>query len=287
MEKKNPVKEDDLSLCIREEVEKEFEEPVSNTQEEKRNSFLDFLRAFLITFIVLGVISLCYLVFDFYHEPSFKTSTSPIQPLPYKPSSSHITKVPLPGIPTEQKELSPNVKGFLTVDGVDVIEEAVLQHPTQDEYYLTHNEYDEKDIWGAYYTYHDWHMGSAEELDRVTVIFGHSNGNSLHRKFSVLKKFKDSEFAKQHQLIYLQMGETTTVWQIFAAADYPVGNNYVVANPSDKEFSRQMKEIKSHSYNHYDVDVGNKDKVLILSTCSGHDMYETRYIVAAKLVSCE
>lgn len=285
MSKKNPVGTDDLVQCIREKAEEEFVE-VDNAP-KRRSTFLAFLRAFLITVIVLGTISLVCLTFDFYHEPNFEISTSPIQPLSYKPFSSHVTKVPLPGTVEKQKDLSPNVKGFLTVDGVNVIEEAVLQHPTQDEYYLTHNEYDEKDIWGTYYTYHDWHMDSAEGLDKVTVIFGHSNGNSLHRKFSVLKKFKDAEFAKQHQFIYLQIGETKTIWQIFAAADYPISNNYVVANPSNEEFSRQMAKIKSYSYNHYDVDVDERDKVLILSTCSGHNTYDTRYIVAAKLISCE
>lgn len=288
MSNKSSEEQNKLVKTIQRKVKKEFEETSNNVNSKRKNNdFMAFFRAFLITFIVLGVVLLGYFVIDFYHEPAFTTTTVPIRPLPYKPAPP-VTRVPLPSdeeVP--DKILSPNVKGFLTVDGVDVVEEAVLQHPTQDEYYLTHNEYDKKDIWGAYYTYHDWHMESAEELDRVTVIFGHSNGNSLHRKFSVLKKFKDSEFAKQHQHIYLKIGETTMVWQIFAAADYPVVNNYVVANPTDEEFSRQIKEIKAHSYNQYDVSVGNEDKVLILSTCSGHDTYETRYIIAAKLVSCE
>lgn len=118
---------------------------------------------------------------------------------------------------------------------------------------------------------------------RVTVIFGHSNGNSMHKKFSVLKYFRDVNFAKEHRYIYLTLGEQQTRWKIFAVADYPIDPSYTIANPDDSYFLTEIASMKAYSYNQYATEVGLNDKVLILSTCSGSDNYDTRFIVCAKL----
>ena len=39
--------------------------------------------------------------------------------------------------------------------------------------------------------------------------------------------------------------------------------------------------MKAYSYNKYEVEVTPQDKILILSTCTGSDQYETRFIVCA------
>ena len=244
-----------------------------------------FTKAFLFTLIVFLSAFFLWQTYDFFYEPEFESGITieEIMPTPQAPSAEI---VPTPA-PTPEPQLSSNVKAYLSVDGVDIANEPVLQHPTQDEFYLNHDEYDRYSVWGSYYVYHDWHIESVNELDKVTVIFGHSNGNSLHRKFSVLKNLKDAAFAQKHQFIYLTIGNVKTCWQIFAAADYPVENNYVVANPDATTFTWQMEQIKSYSYNKYKTNVGESDKVLILSTCTGHKKYDTRFIVAAKLIGTE
>ena len=238
-----------------------------------------------IALIILIVALSTYLLFslyDYYHEPAY-TANEVIEELPEPTEAPEPTTQETNQEQQDQKEL-PNYKNqvaILTVDGVDVMNEAVMQHPTEDEYYLYNNENGKYSIWGSYFVYHDWNMQSIESLDKVTVIFGHSNGNSLYRKFSVLKHFKDADFARQHQYIYLTIGEEKSRWKIFAAADYPVANNYVQANPSDEFLQWEIDQMKAYSYNHYQVNVSAKDKILILSTCTGSDAYETRFIVCA------
>lgn len=263
------------------EAKKDAEVPKEEaTRTKKHFGFRSFVNAFLITLIVVLTAYLIWSLYDFYHEPEF-TSNEVIAELP-EPTPS-----PIPGNATDvepEEEKLPdyeNQVAILTVDGVDITNEAVMQHPTEDEYYLYKDENGNYSIWGSYYVYHDWNMQSLDTLDKVTVIFGHSNGNSLYRKFSVLKHLKDADFARQHQYIYLTIDGVKSRWKIWAAADYPVANNYVQANPSDEFLQWEIDQMKAYSYNKYEVEVTPQDKILILSTCTGSDQYETRFIVCA------
>lgn len=240
------------------------------------------LTTLLIIFIVSLVGYIIFCAYDYYHVPAYETGTieDVDEPLPTPTPTPVEEAIPEP---TKTPDYSSNTIGFLTVPGVDITDDPVLQHPTIDDYYLTHDEYDEYSIWGSYFVPSEWDMSSAEDLYRVTVIFGHSNGNSLHRKFSVLKNFKDVNFATEHRYIYLTLGEEQTRWKIFAVADYPVDPSYTIANPDDEYFLTEIQQMKALSYNQYNVEVGVNDKVLILSTCTGENAYETRFIVCAKL----
>lgn len=242
------------------------------------------LTTLLIIFIVALVAYIAWRAYDYYHIPAYETGViedvdEPI-PTPTPTPASDDEEEPEP---TTEPEYSSNTVGYLTVPGVDVTDDPVLQHPTIDDYYLTHDEYDQKSIWGAYFVPSEWNMSSIEDLYRVTVIFGHSNGNSLYRKFSVLKHFRDVNFASEHRYIYLTIGDEQSRWKIFAAADYPVDPSYTIANPDDDYFLTEIQRMKDLSYNQYNVEVGVNDKILILSTCTGEDAYETRFILCAKL----
>ena len=257
----------------------ENEHDYEEAEPEKTSSIRVFIQTALITLVVILSAYLVYGIYDYYHEPTFQ-------------ANEVIEEVPAP-TPTPEKNDTQNAEateelphyenqvGILTVDGVDVTNEPIMQHPTEDEYYLYRNEEGKHSIWGSYYVYHDWNMSSIEDLDKVTVIFGHSNGNSLHRKFSVLKNFKDADFARQHRYIYMTIGEEKSRWKIFAVADYPVENDYVQANPSDEFLEWEIKQMKAYSYNHYQVAITPGDKIMILSTCTGSDQYDTRFIVCA------
>ena len=176
-----------------------------------------------------------------------------------------------------------NLSAWLKVDGVDV-NDPVMQ-AKNNTYYLSHNELGEPSRWGCYFAsaYND--LTDVEHLDRKTIIFGHSNGNATKLKFSTLKLFKDQSFAEQNPFIYLTVNGVTTTWQIFAESDYPVEDSAIMQiNPSDSVFKDEILKMKQLSYNQYDVTVQYTDKVLYLVTCTGESHYETRYIVAAKLI---
>ena len=227
--------------------------------------------------------------YDYYHIPAYETGDisddveEPVSTPSILIPSSNSSESDSEPEPTPKPAYSKNTVGYLTVPGVDVTDEPILQHPTDDDYYLTHNEFDRESIWGAYFVPSEWNVSNVDDMYRVTVIFGHSNGNSMHKKFSVLKYFRDVNFAKEHRYIYLTLGEQQTRWKIFAVADYPIDPSYTIANPDDSYFLTEIASMKAYSYNQYATEVGLNDKVLILSTCSGSDNYDTRFIVCAKL----
>ena len=180
--------------------------------------------------------------------------------------------------------IPPDLKGWLTVDGLDV-NDPVMQWSDND-YYLTHNELGKKSKWGCYYFSANNNTSSIKDLDRKTVIFGHSNGNSTHYRFSVLKKFKDKDFASKYRFLHLTIDGVNSDWEIFSVCDYPIKDtNLLDMNPSDADFKEEVLEMKKLSYNTYNVPIQYKDKILILCTCTGHNEYSTRFLVCAKLVN--
>lgn len=239
-----------------------------------------FKKTVLLTLIVILSGYLAFYVFDYYYDPHY-TANEVIEDLPEP------IYTPIPAVPADEPETTPtpvyeNQVAILSVEGVDITNAPVMQHPTSDDYYLYRDENGHSSIWGSYFVFHDWNMESIDSLDRVTVIFGHSNGNSLFRKFSVLKHFRDADFARVNRYIYLTIDGVQSKWKIFAVSNYPVENNYVQANPSDDFLNWEIQQMKATSYNQYTTSVSADDKILILSTCVGGGAnYETRFIVCA------
>lgn len=224
------------------------------------------------------------MAWDYYYEPTYESEVIEFDPLV-------LELIPV-GKDAETEEEAETVVypeekvGWIQIDDIE-IDDPVMQ-TTDNSYYLTHDEFNNYSIWGSYYVMAGNNFTSPYDLDRVTVIFGHSNGNSLHRKFSVLKTFKDPAYAKEHPYIKLWVGDTLTVWQVFAVGDFPVAHDYMISNPDDEYFQGLVRDLSAHSLHQYtDNAISDEDKVLILSTCSGTGTYETRFLVCAKLVGIQ
>lgn len=236
----------------------------------------------VIIFIVSGAIT-GFTLYDYYCGESYTTGSVHTDSSREVALQTEQEKEPSPlERANQQKLLSENAIGWLRIEDAD-IDDPVLQ-AEDNEFYLSHDDYDEYSIWGSYFFSCD-NNTSPESLDKVTLIFGHSNGNSAHLKFSTLKKFKDVEFAQKHQYIELWFGDIKTIWQVFSACDYPVAEHTIMnVNPNDSAFQEEIARMKELSYNHYDVPVSEDDNVLVLATCSGEDNYDYRFLVCAKRV---
>lgn len=202
--------------------------------------------------------------------------------------SSTITKASsiLTGSQIHISPLPNDLAAWLNVDGVD-INDPVMQY-TDNDFYLDHNELKQPDKWGCYYFSSNNNVSSIDELDRITIIFGHSNGNSKHFKFSVLKSFKDVDFANKNRYMYLTINGETSKWQIFSECEFPTSKvNILDVNPTDEDYRKDILLMEELSYNAYPQDVRYGDKILVLCTCTGDKKYDTRYCVCAKLISKE
>lgn len=182
----------------------------------------------------------------------------------------------------DSMEYSKNKVGWLQVPGAE-LDEPVMQ-ADDNAYYLTHDAQDNPDPYGACFALNTCNVHSLAELSRVTVLFGHSAGHTDKTGFSRLQRLKDPAIAAEHRYIYLQLTDgRLTLWEIFAAGDYPVSYDYLIAEPDDDYFLWQLDEMKSRSFSTYEgVLVTERDHILILSTCNGDP--NTRFLVCAVLI---
>ena len=175
-----------------------------------------------------------------------------------------------------------DVVGWLTLDGCE-IDDRVMQS-TDNNFYLRRNEEGRYSVWGCYFMdFINIHSGSTL-YDRVTIIYGHSSGNSANgNKFSKIKRYRDASFAKEHPVITLSLLYREMKWQVFACSDIPITINYIDPDPSEKAFKETISYLLSHSYVDFGVDVKDDDKILILSTCTSDEL--VRYVLAARLIN--
>lgn len=224
----------------------------SEDKEKRRFSIWTVLLVVICIVLIAMIGYIGWKAYDYYHIPAYETGNisddveEPVSTPSILIPSSNSSESDSEPEPTPKPAYSKNTIGYLTVPGVDVTDEPILQHPTDDDYYLTHNEFDRESIWGAYFVPSEWNVSNVDDMYRVTVIFGHSNGNSMHKKFSVLKYFRDVNFAKEHRYIYLTLGEQQTRWKIFAVADYPIDPSYTIANPDDSYFLTEIASMKAY-----------------------------------------
>lgn len=228
--------------------------------------------------MVLAAVLLFWLT-DYYCEPVYTPGV--IVPQTEQAAHSAIENVKI----WEESEVtySKNRVGWLQVSGAD-IDEPVMQ-TGNNTFYLTHNALDEHDPYGACFALDSCNLRSIAELSRVTVLFEHSAGNTDKTGFSRLQELKNLDFAAENRYIHLQLTDgRLTTWEIFAAGDYPVSYNYLIAEPDDDYFLWQLDEMKDRSFCTYEsVAVTEDDNILILSTCNGDE--DSRFIVCGVLVS--
>lgn len=173
-----------------------------------------------------------------------------------------------------------DVKAWLQVPGTE-INGPVLQGKNN-EYYLRRDLNRQKSIWGSYFFDYKTTLNKGIE-DKVTVIFGHSLGDSSEEEhFSQLKKYSEAKFAIQNPSFTIVVGDSVYVAEVFAAGLVSAYTNYLLPEPNQTEFESNLKALRLASTQPFStVDVSYGDKIVILSTCApGTDI---RYVVGARL----
>lgn len=164
------------------------------------------------------------------------------------------------------------------------IDYPVLQHPTDNTYYLERNLDGSKGYPGCIYT-EDYN--SKEFTDPNTVLYGHNMINGS--MFAGLHKFADMEYLKEHPYVYIYTPERMYVYQIFAAYEY--SNAHLLLNydfTSEvvfKNYLQEIRELRSMTYNYLeDVEVTAADRIITLSTCI-KTKPDNRYLVQGVLLN--
>lgn len=181
----------------------------------------------------------------------------------------------------ELADLNEDIYAWIYIPGMS-IDYPLLQHPTEDNFYLDYTVYKVAEYPGSLYT----QTRTAKDFtDHNTVIYGHNMKNG--DMFGNLKNFRDIDFLNKHReiKIYTPTGEMT--YKIFAAVVYNdrlLTDSYDFKTTEGRQAFLDSLNMLNHPDNHIldDVEVTADDYFLTLSTCVGGES-DHRYLVVGVL----
>lgn len=191
---------------------------------------------------------------------------------------------------TELSGSYPDVTGWLSIPGTG-IEDAVFRSPTDDTLYLDHDR--DKKGSSAGELFIESRYNSADFADPVTVVYGHNMRSG--KKFGPLEEYytgavdglASGEAAGKYGIITVTVPEGELTYQVFAAI--PFDDRHILASydfgsplASGRFFSEVRKTRVLGGFVDRSVVIGERDKVLILSTCTAD--HQSRFLVMARLV---
>ncbi len=155
----------------------------------------------------------------------------------------------------------------------------ILQHPTEEDYYLNLTIDGDEGYPGSIYT------NPVEGQDFATfntVIYGHNMRDGSY--FGNLKSFRDPEYLAAHREIDIYTPEEKHVYDIFAVviySDLNIADGFNDGIPAAREaFLASLKNGLEGSILLDDVEVGAESRIITLSTCIA-DMHDNRLIIVA------
>lgn len=267
------------------------------------------IRDKLFTIFALLVLIACVavLVVYFYHQYEAKSNNNKINVI-YNNASSKAEQttaspeIITPDIPEEQRpelikssaaeemlEINPDYAGYLYIP--DVLKEPVVQR--DDEYYLTHNFYDQKRSVGTVFAdpraeINDY---SDKQSDNI-VLYGHNNRDGS--MFGNLDYYKwDSKYWLKNPFVYFDNfyeNYTYVIISSFTVNTKPEHDNGNVfdyisftnfKNSGNYTFDKFKEEISARSQFDTGIDFNENDKYLTLSTCA-YEWDEARHVIIAR-----
>ena len=182
-------------------------------------------------------------------------------------------------------ETNEDIIGWLTIEDTNV-DLPLLQHPTNDTFYLNHD--DEKHYANKGAVYSEASYNASDFSDPVTVFYGHHMGSGAI--FGKLQKyFSDPDYFSSHPTFTIYTPTAELTYGVFAAVPYSSQHILYYNDFTDDEvfenfFASVMntRDLSAQFNSAYAPEVG--DKVVILSTCLASNN-TNRYLVMAKLIS--
>ncbi|MBQ8207944.1 MAG: class B sortase [Clostridia bacterium] len=210
----------------------------------------------------------------------------PVTPLPDDENKGEETDAkPMVSIDFEMlKATSADVYAWIEIPGTPVAF-PIVQHPTNNNYYLRKAINGSYDITGCIYTQN---YNSKDFSDKNTVIYGHYMDDGT--KFGSLLSYMDHEFFEAHRRIDVYTENEWFTYEVFAAI--PFNTRHIlksyktVIDPHEAFLKDVYSSADARSIIDEDVKVDPEtDRIITLSTCLKTDT--RRYLVLAKLVKSQ
>lgn len=209
------------------------------------------------------------------------------QPIPEIPDAeeSEDTRMQNPVDFNALKNDNPDIYAWIYIPNTN-INLPVLQHVSDDNFYLDHNKDGEYAFEGAIYSQS---VNSTDFSDPVTVLYGHNLLNNT--MFTQLHYFENSEFFNDNEAMYIYTPGHVLTYRIIAAYQYDnrhIMNSFDFSDPnvvqSYFDFVSNPDALICNVREGVSLDA-TQDKIVQLSTCiSGSTSSNRRYIVSGVLV---
>ena len=178
-------------------------------------------------------------------------------------------------------ELNPDIYAWIEIVDTDIAY-PVLQHPTDNNYYLNHTPEGRSGFPGSIYTFN---VNAKDFSDFNTLIYGHRMNNGT--MFSNLHFYRDESYLKEHRIIKIYLPDRELTYTVFAAVVYDdrlITSYYDFSDPDScgafLESIYGNRDLNSHILAEPPVTV--EDRIITLSTCiKGQE--QNRYLVVAVL----
>lgn len=178
----------------------------------------------------------------------------------------------------------PDIYAWITIPGTR-IDYPIVQHASDNSYYLNHTVDGRKRVEGAIYTEN---YNSKDFEDPNTLIYGHNMKNGS--MFKGLHKYKDRQYMKEHDEILIYQEGRVLRYKVFAAyvydsrhimqsfdfTDENIYGSYLNSVLTKKDMSSNIDTA---------IELTTEDKIITLSTCNNND--KQRYLVQAVLLSIQ
>lgn len=181
------------------------------------------------------------------------------------------------------QDINSDIYAWVVVENTNV-DYPVLQHPSNDNYYLNHNSDGSYSAYGAIYTQSTYNSLLFD--DPITVMYGHrlEHGGMFG---SLMQYFSDDDFFEENRNIVVYTPDAKFEYKIFAAV--PFSNEHLLYGhdfTDEEEFDAFIDRIYAVDRWEANLDPDSRpefgDKLLVLSTClkSDHNM---RFLVLGAL----
>lgn len=180
-------------------------------------------------------------------------------------------------------EQNPDIYAWIYIPGTE-IDYPILQHATEQDYYLDHNLDGSTGYPGCIYTQI---RNSKDFTDFATIIYGHNMKDGT--MFQNLHNYEDKTFFDENPYIYIYTPDKVFVYQIFAAVTFHDRNillQYDMTLTSGRAgYINDIRACNGMTDQYNDaVTVNTESHIVSLSTCIGASP-NNRWIVSGVLLN--
>ena len=177
---------------------------------------------------------------------------------------------------SELQQINPEIYAWIEIPGTEV-NYPIVQSASDNSYYLNHTI---EGIVGYRGSIYSEGINSKDFQDYNTLIYGHDMEDGS--MFGSLYKFKDAEYLKAHENLFIYTPEHKFTYRIFMAVTYDERHIMGSFDFSDKK----DREAYLASIGNTDSEVSADDRIITLSTCIAGQP-SNRLLVEAVLINEE